>query len=268
MSFPSTSATVALFVAYLTHKQLGPKTILTYLSAVGYVHKMLSLSDPTQSYLIQKLVHGAFRLRPSADVRLPITVPILNKLIDAADHVANVIYDRVLIQAMFLFAFSCFARIGELTYTSADTTQNILQLSDVATEIPAGSTQASSISVTFRMFKHNTKGSPKTITFSHGPTQLSGVAALIRYLQVRPRSPGPLFCLADGSHVTRSYFDKFLHKCLSFCRLDSSRYKGHSFRIGAATHAANRGVSDGSIKMMGRWNSDAFKKYIRPNNTL
>jgi hypothetical protein len=40
-------------------------------------------------------------------------------------------------------------------------------------------------------------------------------------------------------------------------------YKAHSFRIGAATHAASRGYSDQDIQIMGRWHSDAFKKYIR-----
>ncbi len=39
--------------------------------------------------------------------------------------------------------------------------------------------------------------------------------------------------------------------------------KGHSFRIGAATFAAERGFSDAQIRSMGRWQSDAFRKYIR-----
>ena len=43
----------------------------------------------------------------------------------------------------------------------------------------------------------------------------------------------------------------------------STRYKGHSFRIGAATFAAECGFSDAQIRLMGRWQSDAFRKYIR-----
>ena len=43
----------------------------------------------------------------------------------------------------------------------------------------------------------------------------------------------------------------------------SDRYKGHSFRIGAASPAAECGYSETQIRLLGRWKSDAFKKYIR-----
>jgi hypothetical protein len=37
----------------------------------------------------------------------------------------------------------------------------------------------------------------------------------------------------------------------------------NSFRIGAATHAAQMGKSDDEIMTMGRWKSDSYKRYIR-----
>ena len=54
-----------------------------------------------------------------------------------------------------------------------------------------------------------------------------------------------------------------LQRCLAYCGLDTSRYKSHSFRIGGACHAADRGYSDGQIRALGRWKSDAFKVYLR-----
>jgi RES domain-containing protein len=40
---------------------------------------------------------------------------------------------------------------------------------------------------------------------------------------------------------------------------------GHSFRIGAASFAAEKSLSDAQVRFMGRWNSNAFRKYIRSN---
>ena len=37
----------------------------------------------------------------------------------------------------------------------------------------------------------------------------------------------------------------------------------HSFRIGAASFAAEQGLSDAQIRVLGCWKSNAFHKYIR-----
>lgn len=47
------------------------------------------------------------------------------------------------------------------------------------------------------------------------------------------------------------------------CGLAPSHYKGHSFWRGAASHAADRGLSAAQIHALGRWKSNAFRRHIR-----
>ena len=44
--------------------------------------------------------------------------------------------------------------------------------------------------------------------------------------------------------------------------LGSGCWNGHSFRRGAATWAAEVGISETEIQTLGRWRSDAYKAYI------
>jgi len=62
---------------------------------------------------------------------------------------------------------------------------------------------------------------------------------------------------------TRSYFTQCLSQALSFSGLDTELYKSHSFRIGAASWAAAKGMSDAQIRTFGRWKSTTFLRYIR-----
>ncbi|XP_062590567.1 uncharacterized protein LOC134252145 isoform X2 [Saccostrea cucullata] len=259
---PLTTAMVALFVAHLFSDSFSPKSISTYLSALSYVHKVLSYQDPTQAFVIQKLVSGAYRLGNTFDIRLPITPSILNSLLSGIPQVVHEEYNRKMFQALFLFAFSAFARIGELIGSDKHL-DDVIQLSDVSFISLGG--KFDQVNVCFRKFKHNSSGQPKYISFTHGPCQISAVESLAQYLNIRKNIEGPLFILNGGLPLTRGLFDKTLHKCLLSCGLDGTRYKGHSFRIGAATLAAQKGCTDAQIRSMGRWNSNAFQKYIRSN---
>ena len=76
-------------------------------------------------------------------------------------------------------------------------------------------------------------------------------------------APGYFFCHADQIPISVYQFNVARQQCCSYCGLDSSRYKSHSFRIGGACHAAETGYSDAQIRPLGRWKSYAFKVYLR-----
>lgn len=82
------------------------------------------------------------------------------------------------------------------------------------------------------------------------------------YLHRRGPAPGPLFLQENGQPLTRTQLSNFLQSTLSAVGITGT-YSGHSFRIGAATTAAQQGLPDHLIKTMGRWSSDAYLLYMR-----
>lgn len=119
--------------------------------------------------------------------------------------------------------------------------------------------------ISFNSFKHSTPGVVEKILVQkqhkHG---FCPVTQLRHYLAIRGNNEGYLFIYKNGSPVSRSHFSDALNGALSFTGLSAQRYKGHSFRIGAATWAMQIGKTDSQIRVMGRWHSNAFLKYIRP----
>lgn len=83
------------------------------------------------------------------------------------------------------------------------------------------------------------------------------------FLQVRPSITGPLFCHFSGKPLTRYQFSAVLAKVLAQSSIDSKNFKSHSFRIGAATTLALQGETQHVIQLAGRWQSNAYRTYIR-----
>lgn len=70
---PLSTAFLPPFMSFLDGRNLSSSTILSYLSAISYVHKMKGLPDPTKAFLIQKLLTALSRPK-LCDVRLSISI--------------------------------------------------------------------------------------------------------------------------------------------------------------------------------------------------
>lgn len=262
--FPSSVNMIADFIAYLFIQNYQSSTIASYISAISFFHKISFFVDPTDTFFIKKILKGAQNLRKSVDTRLPITKDILLKLIQALPFIISDDFNRTLLKSMMTFAFYFFLRIGEITVKHNTDQSKVLQISDVFLEREHG--QITGLRVSIKDYKHSDL-QPKTISIARNSLNLTcPVAALLQYLSLVNHTNGPLFKFICGSPVTYSYFNSSLKSLLTFVGLSPQLYKGHSFRIGAATSAAARGVSQSMIQSMGRWKSDAFKNYIRMSN--
>lgn len=259
--FPLSSDTLALFLAYLAEKKYAGSTVMTYVSAVSYPHRLAGWPDPTKNEMVKLALRGYSKLYPSQDTRLPITLPILERIITACNQFSSVCYQRKLLQAMFSLAFFAALRVGEITGGPGQHTKNVITfdqlffLRDDLDSIVAAK-------LVLKHYKHSDPTQPVELLI-YRDQPICPVSQMLDYVSVRGNAPGPLFCWADGSPISRTYFTRSLKEVLRYCNLDEDRYKTHSFCIGAASWAAAKGMSDSQIRAFGRWNSNAFLKYIR-----
>ena len=109
-----------------------------------------------------------------------------------------------------------------------------------------------------------------TVTLARSTTSICAVMAMKDYvLQYQPSSAGPLFTLTSGKWLTRTSLTHELRDVLQQCGIQPQHCFSHSFRIAAATTAAAAGIPAWLIKVLGRWSSDCYERYIRtPQETL
>ena len=84
-----------------------------------------------------------------------------------------------------------------------------------------------------------------TIYLGRTHNQICPVAATLRYMVERGLAEGPLFVFENGRLLTRERFVAAVRESLASAGVDTAKYSGHSFRIGAATTAAERGITPG-----------------------
>ena len=261
---PLPPACIPLFISYLSFRKSAYSTIKLYLSAISYVHKLKGVIDPTKSFVVEKLSTALRRQQPS-DIRLPITRPILHELLRSLNFTNPSAFQRSLLSAMFLVAFYGLFRIGELASKSTRSASSVIQYSNLTFSFGTASVgQPQGAKISIHQYKHNVSQRPFDILLARDiSSPFCPVTALFHYCKVRGDRPGPLFCYADVTSISAYQFNVELQRCLTYCGLDTSRYKSHSFRIGGACHAAEQGYSDAQIRALGRWKSDAFKVYLR-----
>ena len=254
-SLPLHHHQILLFISYLHLLGRAPATITTYVAALGFVHKFNNQPDPTNTFIVQKTLSTVNKKFGKPDNRLPITQFILQLLLDSIQHTIGLRYHQILLHALFTTAFYGLFRVGELTIQNSG---------EISLYLKQVTLNPSSITISITQFKNNPTKHPFDIVLNK-QTHLSHCpyTSLLDYLDIRGTTPGPLFAFPDNKPVPRTFFTSRLKTCLTFSGLNPQFYLSHSFRIGSASYLASVGLSDLQIKIMGRWNSDSFVRYIR-----
>ncbi len=96
-------------------RNYAASTANTYVSALGYSHRLAGLHDPTKVFWVIEMLKGYGKLGLRLDTRLPKTLPILRSISQQTPTIRGSDYHRYLFTAMCTTAFFSFLRVGEIT---------------------------------------------------------------------------------------------------------------------------------------------------------
>lgn len=263
-TLPAGEEILCRFVAFLAEVHMSYGAVRSYLSAVRHLHIIRGYPDPSSfSHPRLEYVLKGLRRREAArprSKRLPITPDILRKIHEAWSQ-STPCSDKVMLWAAFCLGFFGFLRAAEFTYHPQS---ELPDLTLTAQDICIDSREAPShMQVTLKTSKTDPFGAGFVLHLGRTQDVVCPVVAMLGYLALRPQLPGFLFRFSDGSHLTRERLGAELKRALQEAKVETRGYSGHSFRIGAATVAAQKGFSDSLIQTLGRWKSSAFLEYIR-----
>ena len=272
-AMPASEENLLAYIAYLHENGLCVGTIRVYLAAVRALHVDSGYGNPLEKALrVTKVLHALDINSPPPNQKLPITkdimIGIYKRIPILHDYNAAVIW-----AAMTLAYFGCL-RAGEMTIPQVHGFNPTIHLclQDVWFETNTDGVCIAGVHVKRTKTDSTNKGF--TLFISCSSSSLCFVCAC-RHMLARRQSVGlpfsgssPLFLLCGGYPLTKSEFVKQTQFYLSLLGKDSRCYSGHSYRSGSATSAAEAGMPDWQIKLLGRWNSDAYQRYIRAPRSL
>ena len=158
-------------------------------------------------------------------------------------------------------AFFGFLRSSEFTVPSLSAFSPAVHLTvaDIAAETFS---QPTSLRVNIKASKTDPFRKGCFIFIGRGRNPICVVNAVLAFLHRRGCGLGPLFIRENGQPLTRELLSTWLKRILGSAGVQCN-FSSHSFRIGAATAAAQAGVPDHLIQTLGRWSSKAYQVYIR-----
>ena len=187
----------------------------------------------------------------------------LQLILQALERVCASSYEVHLFRAAFCLAFFGFLRVGELTCKSLrGHDPRPLQDGDIEIAYVDGRRM---VRLTIRQSKTDQLGLKTTLFLSETGDLACPVSSVSNFRAVRTQAVSnsrQFLVHFDGNPLTRYQFSSILAKTVQFCNI-TGEFRSHSFRIGAATEAAMRGIPDHTIKQWGRWKSGAYASYIR-----
>ena len=257
-ALPVTETNLIFFCTHLSQR-IAHNSIKCQLSGISYHCSMLGYQfDTTNMVRLHYLLRGIKKCCTSSQsrrTRLPITIMHLQTILRFLQRAPLSENDKKLWWSASTLAFFGLLRVSEYTSTWVRRYQPNITLAKSNISFNFNNTI---MTVSIKVSKTDVFRAGCRIHIGSTNNMLCPVNAMRLYLASRTIEVGPLYYFSDNSFLTRGRMASFLTQCLRNINLNT-----HSFRIGGATALAASGVPAATIRVVGRWSSDCYIRYLR-----
>ena len=249
---------ILAFLASLMRQHFSHSHVTKVLAGISFYFRLLGLKPCSDYFSVRQALKGYRRGNCSKDERRPISLDILSGLCRATSAVCFSDYEALLFRTAFALAYFGAFRISELIPANKKGVSGI-RLEHVVLD-------RERVHIWLSCSKTDQGGRGRWVELKVQDGLATCPVALVKqFLGVRPPGGGNFLTHLDLLPLTKYQFDAVLKRSLGIMGLAAYKFSSHSFRIGAASEAARAGVPEGDIKALGRWKSNCYQVYVRPN---
>ena len=250
---------LSLYGAFLVDSGVQSTTIRSYFSAIKKILNDANCKFCFDNLLLNTLTRACKMVNDTVSTRLPIKSNLLEVLLFELERLFDKqFYLLLLYQSIFLLGYYGLFRISELTQG-----QHVVKAKD----INIGLNKNKILIVLYSSKTHSKESRPQKVKIAeNADTQLKRKRFFCPFQSLRKfmKLHGPytsdkeqLFIFRDKSPVTPQHARKVLDKILVMAGLDKNLYSFHGLSAGWATELINLGYSIETVKLIGRWKSNA-----------
>jgi len=258
-SMPSEPNVVAMYLTYLSTKEMRMSTLKRRLVSIGIIHKLKGHYLDTKHPSIIENMMGIKRRKGNIQRgKKPLLINYLKAIINVIDETKNQEIKKLRDRSIILIGFSGGFRRNEivsLDYEDLDFVEEGLKIN-------------------IRRSKTDQfgEGFKKALPYFDS-SEYCPVVSLKKWIDVSKIKSGALFRRFNkGSKVSENRLTDqtvalLIKEYLGLAGIDNKNYSGHSLRSGFATTAAESGVEERSIMAMtGHKTSEMVRRYIKEAN--
>ena len=265
---------IYLFIHWLIEERgLKVTTVNSYLAGLRNLHISKGIEPPViRDNWVREVLRGrenyeAAETRRNVNAtkgRLPMTISLMKLWRARIKSSSEEEETKRLLWAVSTLAFYGAFRIHELVSKTESTfdPDNTLLTENVKL---VGKDGDRWLEVTLKCPKEKKAGRPTIIDVFEIGGPLCPVGAFLTWTELNTPEPGmPLFRKRDGTPMTGRKVNTLLKTLLrEFACFENGTISSHSFRSGIVSILGSKGFSDEEIKLVGRWSSRAFIRYMK-----